>query len=94
MSYFPRLVKSLQYGTCTIPDSQLTGTATLGTTVNTAKSVLHYLGSRPTSTGLFNFDVSTGFITLTNSTTVTGTRTAGLAGGTTVIISYVVVEYY
>jgi hypothetical protein len=79
-------IKSVQRGTITV---LTTATATVSA-VNTAKSVLHYLGI----TGIYvsaSWDgPANARIALTNSTTITAT---GL-GYTNVDVSYELVEYY
>lgn len=87
MSYATSVIKSIQYGTVTLA-AVASATATI-TSVNVAKAVLIYLGnSCGTSTVLY--DAFT-WITLTNSTTVTGTRSGT---GNTNVVSFVVVEFY
>ena len=80
------LIRSVQYGTITF--TNLTGTATINA-VNTANSVVCYLGFSTTDTttslGRNNNDVR-----LTNSTTVTGSGDDNVALKT---VSFCVLEY-
>lgn len=80
-------INSIQYNTVTISDTNTSGTRTLGTTVNAAKSVLVYLGG---SYSASTMNASVGRITLTSGTTVTADR-GGTSGN--LIISFCVVEF-
>lgn len=85
-----RAIKSIQRGNVTIPASSSVGTATI-TAVNTAKSVLEYLGGLGTDSG-----GSLAYIprlSLTNSTTVTATTPTNVAA-TGITVAYQVVEYW
>lgn len=64
-------IKSIQRGVVTIADNSATGTATISA-VNTAKSVIEFLGG--TGAGTSDQRDSRCTIVLTNSTTVTATR--------------------
>lgn len=79
-------INSIQYNTVTISDTNTSGTRTI-TSVNTAKSVLVYLGG---SYSASTMNASVGRITLTNATTVTADR-GGTSGN--LIISFAVVEF-
>lgn len=79
-------INSIQYNTVTVSDTATSGTRTI-TSVNTAKSVLVYLGG---SYSASTMNASVGRITLTNSTTVTADR-GGTSGN--LIISFCVVEF-
>lgn len=80
-------INSIQYNTVTISDTASSGTRTLGTTVNAAKSVLVCLGGSYTGSVM---NASVGRITLTSGTTVTADR-SGTSGN--LIISFCVVEF-
>ena len=91
-------IKSIQRGLITIGTSSSSASITI-TSVNTSKSVLHYLGqsTAPLSTGpsyyygtAYNADA---YLTLTNSSTITASRTVTGADNTQ-YISYQIVEYY
>jgi len=80
------LIKSVQYGTITINNTETSQTATI-TSVNTNQTALLFNGVTNTSGGVANGEVH---LVLTNSTTVTATR------GTSAIlstVSFCVVEY-
>lgn len=83
----PGSIKSIQSGIISITASNTSATATVSA-VNTSKSVLSTLGSGGTSAGAG--DVA-GYLTLTNSTTVTGFR-SNTSGSCS--ISWQLVEYY
>lgn len=83
----PGSIKSIQSGIIAITASNTSATATVSA-VNTSKSVLYTLGAGGTSASAG--DVA-GYLTLTNSTTVTGFRSS--TGGSCAI-SWQLVEYY
>lgn len=80
-------INSIQYGEVSIAAAATSATATI-TSVTTSKTVLVFLGSRMTS-GSTASDFQ-GSLTLTNSTTVTGTRQG--TGGT-LVLRFVAVEF-
>jgi hypothetical protein len=80
-------VTSVQRGTVTLDDA--TDTATI-TAVDTARSVVHFLGTLSNSTAGQRPERAFTHVVLTNATTVTVTR--GDNSGQ-VIVSYAVVEY-
>ena len=96
MSMLPiaRVVRSVQYGTITAAGSSNTATIT---SVNTAKSVVNFLGmtngvtDTPGGTSIA-IGAFYGRLTLTNATTVTCAR--GNGTDATCIMSFVVVEYW
>jgi len=80
-------VKKVQYGTVTVVQPALSGTATI-TAVTIGKAVLIYLGqSYPSGSGTVGVR-----ITLTNSTTVTAVLGVAMALDTTA--NFVVVEFW
>ena len=82
-------VKSLQQGTLTIVHPATTGTATISS-VSTTKSILLWQGyANDTNEGVYQGMAT---VTLTNSTTVTGSHDAG-SGASTITMGYVVVEF-
>ncbi len=83
-----RAIKSIQRGEITIPNGQISNTATISA-VNTAKSVLMHLGGIGT-VGASSPDQAK--LTLTNTTTVTAAQRS--AGSTVGVYAYQVVEYY
>lgn len=91
MSYTPTVVKSTQQGTATFAAS-VTVTSTI-TAVDINKTQLTLMGFSTGTSGGSTYEPIRDLcrITLTNSTTVTGTR-----GGTasTPVISFRVVEFY
>lgn len=82
------IIKSIQRGTIAMSSSEITKTATVNS-VDTAKSVLNFLGS-----SCDTLNGGPGFIrlSLTNSTTVTADR--GIHGSSAATASYEVIEYY
>lgn len=78
-------IKSMQYGT--VSGFGTSETATINA-VNVNKAAVHFLGWNASGT-----TYNPGKVTLTNSTTVTGTFGAA-AGGATLTINFVVVEFY
>jgi len=81
------VIKSIQYGTVTLPaDTSLTATATISS-VDTSKAALIFLGHSSGITG----GHEQARIILTNATTVTATRVAG--NSNQVIVSFCVVEF-
>lgn len=88
LSQFTTAIKSIQRGTIEITAGEgASDTATI-TAVVTAKTLLNYLGSSCDNDSHVNADCK---IVLTNSTTVTASR-SGNAGAVTV--SYEVIEFY
>jgi hypothetical protein len=84
-------IKSIQRGTISITSPNTTATATV-TSVNTAKSLLTYLGQTGYYGGTGVDGISNVRIALTNSTTITATTfTIPNAGG--LAVSYELVEY-
>lgn len=88
-SYATSVIKSIQYGTVSLGTGVTSAAATI-TSVNTAKAALIYLGG--TSNAASGVNTALTRITLTNATTVTGTRDDGTTSST--IVSFVVVEFY
>lgn len=87
IEYFPGVIKSIQRGSIAIL-SAATATATIEP-VNTAKSEIDYLGVQfPTTATQREW----AYLTLTNGTTVTGTRSS--AAGTTTTVGFQVVEWF
>jgi hypothetical protein len=86
VEFYPGVVKTVQAGTITVTTST---TATLGTAVNTAKSIVFHLGNTSTDTSGAS-SVEETALTLTDSTTVTATRGVN---STTAVVSYRVVEF-
>lgn len=81
-------VKSVQTGTIVITATNLTNTATISS-VNTAKSVVLFGGWTTDNTGgTLTFAP---YLTLTNATTVTATRSNT---SNTTTVSYTVLEFY
>jgi hypothetical protein len=88
-------IKSIQRGTVTISENNLTATATI-TAVDPAKTLIMPLGFSASPTGSASDDAmkeSLARIDLTNATTVTATRAEG-GPGTSVVVGFQVVEYY
>lgn len=84
------LVRSVQRGTVTIGGAAASNTATI-TSVNTANSVVRLLWMTSDATSGTAF-VHTGWIILTNATTVTATRNG--ASGVQVVIGFEVTEFW
>ena len=82
-------IKSIQAGTISIAGANVTNTATV-TAVDTTKAVLTFLGY---SMDVANPECSVR-IALTNSTTITATRSSTGGGTTTSIVGYFLTEYY
>lgn len=82
-----RFIKSLQRGTITIANASGSNTATV-TAVDTSRSFINYLGASAAGTGAGDAAVR---LVLTNSTTITATRT--LTNGEA-IVSYELIECY
>lgn len=81
-------VKSVQTGTIVITATNLTNTATISS-VNTAKSVVLFGGwTTDNNSGTLVFAP---YLTLTNATTVTATRSNT---SNTTTVSYTVLEFY
>lgn len=76
-AYFGGGSKNIQRGVLTIPSGSASGTATI-TAVDMSKAHLTTQGSSGTNGSASNTD---NFAVLTNSTTVTATRSAGVSSG-------------
>lgn len=85
------MIASVQSGTITIGTGATSNTATI-TSVNTAKSVVHFLGFTTTWTTTYRGDRTFPRVALTNATTVTAFRDSSDATFT-VTVGYCVVEY-
>jgi len=83
-------IKSIQRGTISLVNTATTNTATI-TNVDAAKSILALLGTSCPFTGSGGYFHAR--LELTNATTITATREVG-ASGTTLNVSFQVVEYY
>jgi hypothetical protein len=83
----PSRIRNIQRGTITIAASTTSGTATLGSSVNTSKSTVTLLGYTTNT----NSQLEEVRISLTDSTTVTATK--GIAS-TAVTVSYEVVQWW
>ena len=82
------LIESVQYGSFTISNGNLTATATI-TEVDTTRSTLDFLGSSSTdTTGSPGRGLPS--IILTNGTTITGTRTLTTGDA---VVAFCVVQY-
>ena len=86
-------IKSVQYGNVSATNaSSLTGTATI-TAVDTANSVLLFNGNTTSDSTNYQIDAyQTGYLTLTNATTVTVTR-GGADGNGNIVVNFCVVEF-
>lgn len=83
-------IKSIQYGSITITGTNTTNTATISS-VNTSKTVLHFLGFYSAAKD----EVMTAqSITLTDATTITATRGTPTGAGGTSTVSFCVEERY
>jgi len=80
-------IKSVQRGTITVPSNSSSATATI-TAVDTSKSMMNYLGFA--GGGVSTYDLWPR-IALTNSTTVTASRTGASFSSS---VSYEVIEFY
>ncbi len=80
-------IKSIQRGVISIAGAASSNTATI-TSVDTAKAVISCLGSTGTDAST---NSSSGYVALTNATTVTATRGGSSGTGS---VSWQVVEYY
>lgn len=92
LEFYPGIIKSIQSGTITIPSASTTHTATISA-VNTGKTLISFLGLSPTPGSGGNVVTQSSnlaSLTLTNSTTITATRTASSAS---TIVSYQVIEF-
>jgi len=89
LSRTPKIVKSIQRGTITLT-GVASNTATI-TSVVLANSVLVWLGQSSTDVAVSSTDRSYTAVSLTNSTTVTGTRSSASSN---VTVSFEVIEYY
>ena len=81
-------IKSIQRGVITM-SSGSSATATVSS-VDTAKSILHFLGNTTSSSG--GSEGLHARLTLTNATTITATR--GLSVSDTTAVSWQLVEYF
>lgn len=90
VEFYPGLVKSNQSGTIAITGTSNTATITA---VDTAKSICVYLGNTSTtaSSAIQYINSALVRVTLTNTTTVTGTRDGSDDAAT---VGYQVVEFY
>ena len=84
------LIKSIQAGTVAMTNAQTSNTATI-TTVNTANTVLIYLGSNYNNDADADASRYDGYLQLTNATTITGTRVTANA---TLTIAFMVLEFW
>ncbi len=84
-------IKTVQYGTVTVANGALSGTATI-TAVTIGKSVLIPLGWNSTAAGVNTSNYPR--MTLTNSTTVTAITAVAMETGANVISGFVVVEFW
>lgn len=89
----PGTIKSVQRGVISGAASFNGTTSTLGTAVDTSKSVITFLGAN-TVVSSGTPGLSDGRVVLTNGTTVTGYATTAATGTYTLSIGYQVVEYY
>lgn len=81
-------IRSIQSGTIQINNAATSQTATLPTSVNTAKAAVFFNGQQnASSTAAVDIGV---YVALTNATTVTATRQGNTNA---VIVAYTVVEY-
>jgi hypothetical protein len=87
------MIKSLQYGTVDLTTTARTGTATI-TAVDTAKSVIAFLGAGSDSNSDTADDTSGARVSLTNATTVTGERSLTTTLGGVLKLGFVVTEYF
>lgn len=86
-------IKSIQRGVISGASPFNGTTSTLGTAVDTSKSIITFLGAN-TVVSSGTGGVSDGRIVLTNGTTVTGYASTTATGTYTLSIGYQVVEYY
>lgn len=86
IEYWPGVIRSVQRGTITITGAA-TGTAAI-TAVTTGKTELDNLGNQPAA----NLDTLLARLVLTNTTTITATRSS--AAATNTIVGYQAVEWY
>lgn len=84
VEFFPGIIRKVQRGTVSVTS---TGTDTIAA-VNTAKAALDYLGLTAVTTSASHAILC--YLTLTNSTTVTGTNSTASA----IIVGYQVAEFY
>lgn len=84
------IVKSLQVGTAQIANGATTGTGTLSTAVVVANTTLLWMGQQGSDTSGNENDFLS-YITLTNSTTVTSTRTG--SGAFTCTPKFLAIEF-
>lgn len=85
----PSGIKSIQRGTITLT-GVASNTATI-TSVDTANSLLRWLGESSNDAGVNTTERSYVKLDLTNATTVTATRTSATSNS---VVSFEVVEYY
>lgn len=86
IEFWPGLLRSVQRGTV------VTGTPATITSVNTAKSILQYLGCVAATTAGGEWGRNQAYVVLTNGTTVTATEGGGTTGNITA--GYQVAEYW
>ena len=91
-------IKSIQRGTITVSDNNLTNTATISAVVTT-KSVISLTGPTSTdnvapATNLNGPGAGGAYLILTNTTTLTLTRAIIYAANNTLTYGYQVVEYF
>lgn len=86
VEYLPGVIKSIQRGSFTIA-SAASATSAI-TEVNTNKTELHFLGAQCGD----NLDTYYVYLSLTNSTTITGTRVNATATGS--VVGFQAVEFF
>lgn len=84
------MIQSIQAGTIDLSNGVATNTATLGTAVTVANTVAIYLGGVSTASGQQS-NRYLGRVSVTNTTTITGTRVASSTPG--VIVGFMAVEF-
>lgn len=89
----PGSIRSVQRGVISGAAPFNGTTSTLGTSVDTSKSVITFLGAN-TVVSSGTGGVSDGRVVLTNGTTVTGYAYTAATGTYTLSIGYQVTEYY
>ena len=92
-STVPGGIKSIQRGVISGAAPFNGTTSTLGTSVDTSKSVITFLGAN-TVVSAGTGGISDGRVVLTNGTTVTGYAFTTATGTYTLSIGYQVTEYY
>lgn len=92
--FIPSIIKSIQRGTIPITGTGTTNTATLGTAVVTAYSVVSFLGVALATDSGGGVTYQAGMdLVLTNTTTITSNRQAPGTNATSTI-SFEVIEFY